>query len=236
MRRIWAEGLGLLDMYGLIFDIHGVLVDSNPARAQAWIEASKQLGFAVDTTLVKSLTGTSPNALLIQAIGLGINTPEGRAVFERYNQIFERRYLPRIIAQFRARELVDTLRRINLKLAVVSVDPSSTLLKLLQIGDCESLYQTTTEAERQIGLHSDRDLLKNASQRIGCPPNTTLFVTSSESQCLAAKQLNIATIAINPSAWSAQGRSIAEKCYDTTADFAENWNSSPIMMLGRTGN
>ena len=222
-------------MYGLIFDIHGVLVDSNPARAQAWIEACRQLGFTVDASEVKALTGSSPHSLLIQTIGLGINTPEGRAVFERYNQLFERRYLPRIIAQFKAKTLVDILRRINLKLAVISVDPSSTLLSLLQIVDCESLYQTTTEAERKIGLYSDRDLLKNASQRIGCPVNTTLFVTSSESQCLAAKQLNISTIAINSTNWSAEGRSVAEKSYESTADFAENWDSSPIMMLGRTG-
>ena len=223
-------------MYGLVFDIHGVLLDSNPARAQAWIEANKQLGFNVDSSQVKALIGNTPETLLIQTIGLGINTPEGRAIFERFNYLFERRYLPRVIAQFRAKELVRTLQQINLKLGVISIDSGNTLLRLLRILDSESLYQTTTDAERQLGLVSDRDLLKNASQRIGCPTNTTLFVTSSEAKCLAARQLNIDTIAINSGSWSAEGRACAEKSYENTADFAENWDTSPIMMLGRTRN
>jgi phosphoglycolate phosphatase-like HAD superfamily hydrolase len=222
-------------MYGLILDIHGVLVDSNPARVQAWIEASRELGFHAEFSHVKALVGTSPNTLLIQSIGLGIDTPEGRAVFERYSQLFERRYLSRVIPQFGARELLRTLQALNLRLGVVSTDTSSGLLRLLQIVDCESLYQTSTEAERRLGVRSNRELLKNASQRIGSPANSTLFVTSSESQCVAAQQLNIKTIAINPTSWSSHGRSIAAQCYESSAEFAKNWDTSPIMMLGRTG-
>jgi len=222
-------------MYGLIFDIHDVLVDSHRARAQAWVEAHQELGFSTTFANVYSMIGHAPNPLLIQTIGLGINPPEGRGVFERFNTLFGRRFLPRIIAQFRATELVHTLRtETNLRYSIASVDPGPTILALLQCAKSELLYHTTTEAERAIGLYSDRELLKAAFERIGCPTNSTLVVTASPSQCLAAQQLNLQTIGITTTNWPANARQTAAATYECTADFLANWRTSPIFMLGQT--
>lgn len=219
-------------MYGLIFDIHGVLVDSNPARAQAWLEAHQECGFSTSFAKVYALVGQAPDALLIQTMGVGIKTPEGRGVYERFNTLFARRFLPRIIAQFGATALINTLRlETNLRFSVASVDPGPTVLALLKRADSELLYHTTTETVRSLGLNSDRELLKAAIERIGSPINSTLLVTASPSQCLAAQQLNLQTIGITSNDWPKTARSVAAKTYDSTADFFARWRSSPICEL-----
>src|SRR5947209_1163572 len=79
---------------GVLLDVDGTLVDSNDAHAHAWVEALAEHGIDVPFEKVRRLIGMGGDKLLPEVSGLREDSPEGKRISQRRQEIFQKRSLP----------------------------------------------------------------------------------------------------------------------------------------------
>lgn len=216
---------------GVIIDIDGVLVDSNGARAQAWLEALKGQGHHATYAEVCKLQGLVPSEVLIRTAGLGLDTGEGQAIYERYLHIFRRRLLDRLVPFYRAKELVERLAMSGLRLAVASIDPPEVLLRLLKTCGAEMLYHPAESTGAATDNGSNRDVIKSALDRLGASPPQVVMIADSPFDIDAAAHMNVPVIALETGGWNASELSRAIAVYRDADHLLSELPSSPVASL-----
>ena len=73
--------------------LEGTLIDSNDARAFAWIEAFEEHGHKVSYERVRRAVGMSSDHLVFHILGLPKNSPETKLLSKRHREIFRMGYL-----------------------------------------------------------------------------------------------------------------------------------------------
>ena len=74
----------------LIFDMDGVLIDSEPLHELAKREALSEVGIAVPASLFSSFTGRSDKAMIYEvAAAYGLNEQRSAVILERKHRIYE---------------------------------------------------------------------------------------------------------------------------------------------------
>jgi phosphoglycolate phosphatase-like HAD superfamily hydrolase len=187
---------------GVIIDVDGTLVDSNGARAQAWVEALNSHGHPARYEELKKLAGIVPNEILVRFTGLGLDTRAGQAIHDRYLHVFRTRLLPRIIPFYRAPLLVERIRECGLRLAVASADPPDTLLPLLRIAGAEFLFHRSGAQNAAHAAASNREVIKAALDRLGSASPHVLMLADAPFDIEAASQLNVPVIAFETGGWT----------------------------------
>lgn len=216
---------------GVIIDVDGTLVDSNDARAQAWVEALRAHGHPVSHADVRPMVGVVPGEVLVRFTGFGLDTPEGRAIYDRYLHVFRVRLLPRIIPFYRAPILLERIRECGLRLAVASSDPPDILLPLLRIAGAEFLFHRAGAPGHVMPAASNRDVIKAALDRLGASPPHVLMIADAPFDVDAAAQLNVPSIALRSGGWSEAELSGAEAVYEDANHLLVELASSPIASL-----
>jgi len=104
----------------VIFDVDGTLVDSNDAHAHAWVLAITDSGRRVEFSRVRPLIGMGGDKLLPEVTGLSIDSPEGKAIAPKRQEIFRRDFLPHLQPTRGAQRLLESLRDDHKTLVVAS--------------------------------------------------------------------------------------------------------------------
>lgn len=212
---------------GLILDLDGTLVDSNPARTQAWVEALGDSGYTIPFENVRALVGVVPHEMLSRLVGFGEDTELGRQIRDRARQIFTRRYISRLAPTYRAAELVARLERDGTKLGVISVDPPELLLPLLKVVGLESLVHRAAVPPAE-GLYTQRDLLKSALDKLGVPANRAALLADGPHDIDAAIKHGLTAIGLLTGGFPAQSLKGAAAIYPDIATLLASFETSPF--------
>lgn len=212
---------------GLILDLDGTLVDSNPARTQSWVEALGESGYTVPFDQVRALVGVVPHELLSRLVGFGEDTELGRTIRDRARQIFARRYISRLAPTYRAADLVARLERDGTKLGVISVDPPDVLLPLLKVVGLESLIHRAAVPPAD-GLYTQRDLLKSALDKLGVPANRAALLADGPHDVDAAVKHGMSAIALLTGGFPAAALKGAAAIYPDIPTLLAAFESSPF--------
>src|SRR4051794_37478491 len=97
----------MMKMRGVILDVDGTLVDSNDAHAHAWVEALHEFGYDLSFERIRHLIGMGGDNLLPTAIHIELDSPRGKKIARKHNQIFKSDYFPSLKAFPQVRELVE---------------------------------------------------------------------------------------------------------------------------------
>lgn len=206
---------------GVIFDVDGTLIDSNPSHIQAWLKAFEEFDQKVDPEEIRRSIGMGGDKIIPMQTPWTDEEPEGKALAKRRGEIFKELYLPKLNAFRGARELVRKLHEQGLKLAVASSAQPEELDPLLHIvGIHEFLSEKTSSGDAEESK-PDPDIVAVALERLGLKPEEVIMVGDTPYDLSAARKLTIRPLAFLSGGWSREELGEAEWIFEGAAQLLE---------------
>jgi beta-phosphoglucomutase-like phosphatase (HAD superfamily) len=104
----------------VVFDVDGTIVDSVDLHAEAWQEAFKKFGKEVDLQAVRRQIGKGADQLLPVFFSKR-ELDEFGAILDKYRgALFKKKYMPRVEAFPKVRELFERIRQGGKRIALAS--------------------------------------------------------------------------------------------------------------------
>lgn len=213
---------------GVILDMDGTLVDSNPAHAQTWVEALQASGYPVTLDVVRPLIGLGGDKIIPRLTGHTEDSDLGKAIAARRSDLFEKQHLPVMRAFPKVRELVEQMRQAGLKVVIASSSQRSHLERLIERAGIEDLLDAATSASDVEDSKPDPDVIQAALGKLGLPPEQALMIGDTPYDIEAAAYAGVRTIALRCGGWEDAGLTGAIAVYDDPADLLTQFAASPL--------
>lgn len=213
---------------GVLLDVDGTLIDSNDAHARSWSEALKEFGREVLVESVRPLIGMGGDKLLPELLGVDAESDLGRRFSERRARIFLDRYVPHLRRTPGAKELVERLRKEQLRLIVATSARSKELLAMLERVGLDDLIERKTSASDAEASKPDPDIVHAALEKANLSPDTAIMLGDTPYDVEAAKRAGVATVALRCGGWDAEALRGAIAVYEDPADLLAHFTSSPF--------
>jgi HAD superfamily hydrolase (TIGR01509 family) len=160
-------------MRGMIFDIDGTLIDTNPAHVRAWQAAFQRLGFEVPVERIEQEIGKGGDKLVPSVLGPEVEEHQGealrRAQKEEFLAIAKREHFQLFPG---AREIFPALRQRGIRTALAtSSDDKHLDATMASAGvDLRRLADVTVTKSAGDASKPDPDLVVAALDELGLPP------------------------------------------------------------------
>jgi HAD superfamily hydrolase (TIGR01509 family) len=213
---------------GVLLDVDGTLVDSNDAHARSWSEALGEFGRNVPLEQVRPLIGMGGDKLLPQLLGVEADSETGKAFSKRRSAIFLERYVPRLRPTRGAKELLERLRREELRLVVATSAQERELNVMLEQVGLEDLIEKRTSASDADRSKPDPDIIKAALHKGRLDPDAAILLGDTPYDVEAARRGGVDTVALLCGGWDAEALSGAIAIYPDPADLVKHFTSSPF--------
>lgn len=213
---------------GVILDVDGTLVDSNDAHAKAWVEAMTEHGFEVPFERIRPLVGMGGDKLLPEAIGVGGESKQGKAIDSLRSEIFREKYLPDIEAFPGVRELLKHMHDRGVKLVVASSAREVEMNPLLERAGADGFIASKTSTDDAENSKPAPDIVQAALEGLDCPPESVIMLGDTPYDVEAAKRAGIRLIGLRCGGWDAEGLKGAVAVYDDPATLLERYDTSPL--------
>jgi len=217
----------------VLLDVDGTLVDSNDAHARSWVETLAEFGHRVPYERVRALIGEGGDKLLPQAIGVGKETPLGRAIAAKRRERFLRDYVPSLRPQPGARELLAELKRRGFERVVATSAEDEELRPLLAVLGAEDLIDARTSSSDAARSKPDPDIVRAALERSGRRPDEAMMLGDTPYDVAAAARAGVGTIALRCGGWPDERLAGALAIYDDPADLLRHLDRSPLAVEDR---
>ena len=196
-------GFRLIGMIcGVIFDVDGTLVDSNPSHAQAWLKALEEFGQKADAQEIHRSIGMGGDKIIPAQTPWSAEEPKGKALAKRRTEIFEQRYLPNLNAFRGAQLLVARLHQQGLQLAVASSAQEEELNPLLELVGIQDFLKEKTSSSDAKQSKPDPDIVAVALNRLGLKAEEVIMIGDTPYDLSAARKLSIRPLAFLTGGWS----------------------------------
>ncbi len=214
---------------GVILDVDGTLIDSNDVHAKAWVEAMGENGYKVPFEKVRPLIGMGGDKVLPETIGVQKESEEGKGISQRRKEIFKERFLHGLHAFPGARELLEEMRKRDLKLTVASSADKDELEPMLDLIGASDLIEEETSSKDAKQSKPDPEVMQVTLQRAGLPADEMVMIGDTAYDIEAAKKVHVRTIAFRCGGWSDADLKGAIAIYDGPKDLLEHFDESPLV-------
>ena len=220
-------------LQAVLLDVDGTLVLSNDAHAQAWVDAFGEFGYReVSFEQVRPLIGMGGDQVIPKLVpGLTKDEGDGKAVSERRKELIISRYGPELLPANGARQLVQHLQQVGLRLIVASSATSQEmeiLLKAAQVDDLLDEITTSSDAEAS---KPSPDIVEAALSKLNMQPDQVLMLGDTPYDIQAASAAGVGMIAVRCGGFDDADLAGAKAIYDDPADLLAHYADSP---LGKT--
>ncbi len=185
---------------GVLFDMDGVLLDSEEFITRAGILMFKEKGFDVKESDFKPFTGMGENRFLggvAEKHGIPFNLEQDKA---RAYSIYEEITRGKLVPLKGVREFIERCRKKNLKLAVAtSADEVKMRINLRETGLDADLFDTLVNGLEVEHKKPHPEIYLLAAKRLGLNPKDCLVVEDALSGMKAAKAAGCKCLAITSS-------------------------------------
>jgi len=190
---------------GVIFDLDGVLVDSEPPLAEAAVELFAERGHPVSAEEFKPFVGMGEDRYIggvAESRGIVLDPVQDKArLYEIYLRLIRGRLRPLPGAV----EFVNECRDRGLAVAVASgADRIKVLANLGEIGLPQAVFAAVVDGNHVVHKKPAPDIFLEACRRIGLPPATCLVVEDAVSGVTAAKAAGARCLALTTTFEAAQ--------------------------------
>ena len=185
---------------GVLFDMDGVLVDSEEFICRAGIEMFREKGLVVHSEDFKPFTGMGENRYLggvAEKYGFPYDIERDKA---RTYEIYRKVVHGRLEALPGVDEFIQKCRALGLKLAVASsADKIKVMINLREIGLPSSLFDAIIDGQQVERKKPFPDIFLRASDEIGLMPGQCLVVEDAVSGVRAAREAGCRCLALTTS-------------------------------------
>jgi HAD superfamily hydrolase (TIGR01509 family) len=213
---------------GVLLDVDGTLVESNDAHARAWVEALALHGISVPFEKVRPLIGMGGDKLLPEVSGILADSPRGKRISERRQEIFQQRYLPSLWPTLGAAQLLRRLKAERLKLVVASSAKEEEIEGLLRICGGDKLIHERTTSDKADHSKPDPDIVHAAVEATGFPTAEVVFLGDTPYDVEAGQKAGVAVIALRCGGWDMPELEGAVAVYNDPADLLAQYDTSPL--------
>lgn len=176
---------------GVILDVDGTLVDSNDAHAQAFAEA-----LGVPFERVRPLIGKGADQLIPELIGR-----YDAALAQRKKAIFTARFLPRLRAFPKTRDLLQKLKDLGLRLVAASSAGKDELDALLQVAGAQEYLEAQVDADDAAQSKPHPDIVQAALRKLELRAERCVMVGDTPYDAEAAARAGVAFIGLRCGGW-----------------------------------
>lgn len=212
-----------MQLKGVILDVDGTLVDSNNAHAWAWVEAFERHGLGVSFEQVRPLIGMGADHLVPSLAP--VSEEEQKALGEEQSRIFRQKYLHRLRAFPKTRELLQRLRSDGLRLVVASSAKEEVLGPLLDIAGASDLLDSSTGADGK-NSKPEPDIVAAALDELKLSPQQVVMLGDTPYDIEAAGKVGVKVIALRCGGFSEQDLSQAVAIYQDPEDLLNHLGQS----------
>jgi HAD superfamily hydrolase (TIGR01509 family) len=186
-------------MHGVIFDMDGVLADSNETHFQAFIRMGQELGVPFPRAMLERSFGMHNNQIF--PMWLGADLPQARidALAARKEALYRELAHDTLQPVAGAVELFNAMRHAGWRLAVASSGPGANVrLALDVLGLAGQLHAVVTGDDVTHGKPAP-DVFLLALQGLGLPAASCVVIEDAPNGIEAARAAGIAVVAVTTS-------------------------------------
>jgi HAD superfamily hydrolase (TIGR01549 family) len=218
----------------VLFDIDGTLVDSVDLHARAWQEAFAQFGKRIAFQAVRAQIGKGGDQLMKEFLSPEQLEARGKEIDRYRSNLYKRKYLGRVRAFPRVRELFQELLRRGIRIALASSAKGDELATYKKIANIKDLVEAETSADDAERSKPHPDIFEVALNRLGASirKDRVFVVGDSPWDAIAAVRLGVRPIGVLcggfPEADLRKAGCIA--IYRDPPDLLERVDESPIVV------
>ena len=207
----------------VLLDVDGTLVDSNGAHAQAWAQALREAGVAVEIDEVRRVIGMGGDKLLPALANVGEDSPRGQAISRRKKHLFET-LVPDLQPTRGARALVEFLRDSGIAVVIATSADDQELESLLKRADVADLIPKRASKDDASQSKPDPDIVEAALARAEATSEEAVLVGDTPFDIEAAHRAGIGCLALRCGGhWSDTALAGALDIFDDPADLLRRW-------------
>lgn len=181
----------------VIFDMDGLMFDTERLGKEAWLQIGTETGFAIDEAVLSRIRGTTPAAsaqVFYEQFGEAFDYPVLKA---RRNQLVQERIDRDGLPVKKGLEtLLRTLKHSHILCAVATSSPKATLLKYLSMANITDQFQAFVTAEDVTSSKPSPECFMKAAQKLGVPYRDCLVLEDSSNGIWAAQAAGMQAICI----------------------------------------
>lgn len=182
---------------GIIFDMDGVLINSEPFHYRVWKETLRRRGILLDYEVYKPCIGSTIGflmKLLHEHYGVDLeDTALITQMKEIKQELIEKEGYPPLLPY--VRELLARLAEAGYDMAVASSSPQTYIEKVTEYWDIQKYFKKLVSGETVENPKPAPDVFLKAAAAIGVLPSECLVVEDSENGCKAAKAAKMTCMA-----------------------------------------
>jgi HAD superfamily hydrolase (TIGR01509 family) len=200
---------------GLIFDMDGVLIDSEPLHLQAYQEFLKGFGITFSEADNRPFIGRTDLELAEHLISQHALPLDALQLVEKKEEILARSFSTHLKPMPGVIKILLAAQAISLPCAVASSATLPTIKKVTETLDIARYFQTLTSGDEVAHGKPAPDVYLLAAERIGVLPINCLVIEDSFNGVLAAKAAGMKCIAIPCPTTQHQDHTKADKILGT---------------------
>lgn len=200
---------------GLIFDMDGVLIDSEPLHLIAYQELLGQFGITFSEEDNRPYIGRKDLELSQELIALHKLPIEALQLVEKKEEILARLFQTQLALRPGVLRVLELAKKISLPVAVASSATLPTIQLVVQTLDIGRYFQTLTSGDEVAHGKPEPDVFLLAAERIGVLPINCLVIEDSYNGIIAAKAAGMMCLAIPCQATRHQDHTKADKILGT---------------------
>ena len=179
---------------GIVFDMDGVLVDSEPIHIDAWNEVFSAFGHYFDTEWFHQWIGVSDRNFTLKIVEQYHIPTDADALLKEKRRVFEAKIAQGVPAHVGVRELLPSLK--DLKLAVATSSNRTGAMMSLQGARLFDFFQSVVTADDVANHKPNPDCYLKAVENLGLEPSECIGIEDSVSGIQAAKAAGLFVIGV----------------------------------------
>lgn len=183
-------------IYGILFDMDGVLIDSGEAHFQAWHQLGEEVGVPHTREFFRQTFGMHNAQILPKWLGRKLDEDELTRLADRKEALYRQLVSTQASAIEGAVPLVGELRRQGFRLAVASSGPRANIELCLRALELEDVFDALSTGDDVSEGKPHPEVFLLAARKLGLPPGQCLVIEDAPAGVEAARRAGAACLAL----------------------------------------
>ena len=180
---------------GAIFDMDGLLFDTERVFQETWHEIAKENNVVLDKSFLKTVTGTSGDRLH-QVIEEFYHISDSKALVDDCTERVRKKLSVHVPIKEGAIEILDFFKRNSIKMAVASSSRMEQIESNLNIAGIKDYFDAVVSGTEVSHGKPAPDIFLYAAKKIGCSPEECFVFEDSENGIKAGHAAGCITVMI----------------------------------------
>lgn len=184
-----------MEYKGAIFDMDGLLFDTERMYQQTWQEIAGEIGVKLDGNFVKAISGTNGQHMC-RVIERYYHVPDGTAIMDECMRRIREKLSVQVPLKKGVYEILNFFQKKGIRIAVASSSAAKQIESNLDIAGIRGYFSAVVSGNEVRHGKPEPDIFLCAAERIGCGANMCFVFEDSENGIKAGYAAGCTTIMV----------------------------------------